>query len=316
MKKIKWGILGYARIARLFTIPAIIKSSNSEFYAIASRDIEKAKECKKEFNCPKTYTSYEELLDDKFIDAVYIPLPNSMHMEWAIKAMEKGKHVLCEKPIALNSNEAIRMKDVSIKNNVKLMEAFMYRYTDRIMKLHELLDSGIIGNIKYINSTFRFYLDRENTIKMKSELGGGSLYDVGCYPLNFVGLIMKDTPLSISAEFIKQDGVDIMFTGILKYKNGVIAVINSGFNAYERNYSEIIGDEGIIKIPDTFLGSPGNIIVITKKGKKEIEVKESDRYELEIKDFVDSIIYDRKPYIDLDDSIRDMRIMDKLLSNL
>src|SRR5699024_4598003 len=205
-------ILGYARIARLFTIPSILNSSNSEFYAIASRDEDKLKECQEKYGCKKTYLSYDELLCDPKVDAVYIPLPNSLHKEWVIKSVEKGKHVLCEKPISINAKEAVEMKEASIKNNVKLMEGYMYRYTDR-----------------------------KNTIKMKAELGGGSIYDVGCYPLNFVGMIMDEKPISISAEYVDQDSVDIMFTGTLRYKDGVIAVINSGFNAYDRNHSEIIG---------------------------------------------------------------------------
>src|SRR5699024_7633951 len=173
------------------------------------------------------------------------------------------------------------MKEASIKNNVKLMEGYMYRYTDRTKKLQEILDSGVIGDIKYINSTFRFFLDRENTIKMKAELGGGSIYDVGCYPLNFVGMIMDEKPISISAEYVDQDSVDIMFTGTLRYKDGVIAVINSGFNAYDRNHSEIIGTKGIIEIPDTFLGNAGTITITTEEGKKEVVVEESERYQLE-----------------------------------
>lgn len=313
MKKIKWGILGYARIARLFTIPAILNSSNSEFYGLASRDEVKLQEAQEEFSCKKTYLSYEELLDDPEIDAVYIPLPNSLHKEWVIKAAEKGKHILCEKPISLNSEEVKEMKKASEKHKVKLMEGYMYRYTDRIKKLEEVLESGVIGEIKYINSSFRFFLDRENTIKMKPELGGGSIYDVGCYPLNFAGMIMKEKPISLSAEFVNQDGVDIMFTGTLRYEDGVIAVINSGFNAYDRNYSEIIGTKGIIEVPDTFLGTAGKISIRTKEGIREVEVEESERYQLEIEDFADAILNDREVYIKIDDSIRDMEIMDELL---
>ncbi|HLR34444.1 MAG TPA: Gfo/Idh/MocA family oxidoreductase [Tissierellales bacterium] len=314
MVKVKWGILGYARIARLFTIPSILNSSNSEFYAIASRDEDKLKECQEKYGCKKTYLSYDELLCDPKVDAVYIPLPNSLHKEWVIKSVEKGKHVLCEKPISINAKEAVEMKEASIKNNVKLMEGYMYRYTDRTKKLQEILDSGVIGDIKYINSTFRFFLDRENTIKMKAELGGGSIYDVGCYPLNFVGMIMDEKPISISAEYVDQDSVDIMFTGTLRYKDGVIAVINSGFNAYDRNHSEIIGTKGIIEIPDTFLGNAGTITITTEEGKKEVVVEESERYQLEIEDFADAIINNREFHMNFDDSIRDMEILDRLIA--
>ena len=146
--KVKWGVLGYARIAKLSGIPAILKASNSEFYAIASRDKEKLRQCQEEFGCEKTYLSYDELLDDPEVEAVYIPLPNSLHKEWTIKAAEKGKHVLCEKPIALNSKEALEMVAACKANNVNFMEGYMYRYTDRIKKVQEIINSDVIGDIK------------------------------------------------------------------------------------------------------------------------------------------------------------------------
>jgi predicted dehydrogenase len=314
MKKIRWGVLGYARIARLSGIPAIMMAPNSEFYAIASRNEEKLEQCKKEFGVVKTYTSYDELLDDPNVDCVYIPLPNSLHKDWVIKAANKGKHVLCEKPIALNAEESTEMVKTCKKNNVNLMEGFMYRFTDKSKKVKEVLDSGVIGDIKYINSTFRFFLDRENTIKMKPELGGGSIYDVGCYPLNFVGMVTDKEPISVSAEYIYQDGVDVMFTGVLKYDNGIIATINSGFNAFNRMYSEIIGTKGLIEIPDTFLDDAGFITIITNEGRKDIPVEKCERYALEVEEFADAILNNKKPKLDAEESIRNMRIMDRLLN--
>lgn len=311
--KVKWGVLGYARIAKLSGIPAILKASNSEFYAIASRDKEKLRQCQEEFGCEKTYLSYDELLDDPEVEAVYIPLPNSLHKEWTIKAAEKGKHVLCEKPIALNSKEALEMVAACKANNVNFMEGYMYRYTDRIKKVQEIINSDVIGDIKYINSTFRFFLDRENTIKMKPELGGGSIYDVGCYPLNFVGMITGKEPQSVSAEYVYQDGVDVMFSGVMKYDNDIIAVINSGFNAFDEMFSEIIGTKGRVEIPDTFLDNEGLITLVTKEGKKEVQVDKCERYVLEVEDFADAILNDRPPMLTTDESLRNMRIMDKFL---
>lgn len=311
-KKIKWGVLGYARIARVSVIPAILKSDNSEFYAIASRDKEKIKQCQEKFGCSKTYTNYDDLLNDPDIQAVYIPLPNSLHKEWAIKAAQKGKHILCEKTFALNTQEAIEMIDASEKNNVKLMEAFMYRYTNRIKKVNEILDSGVIGDIKYINSSYRFFLNRDGDIRMSPGLGGGSLYDVGTYPLNFVGMVTGKAPVSMSAEYVLQDGVDILFTAVLKYDNNIIATINCGFNAFSRVFSEIIGTKGLLEIPDTFLGNQGSIFLTTDDGKKEISIEASDRYMLEVEDFADSIINDRKPFLSLDETVRNMKIIDQL----
>lgn len=314
-KKVKWGILGYARIARLNVIPAIMKSNNSEFYAIASRDKKNLEVCCKEFRCTKTYTNYDELLDDPEIDAVYIPLPNSLHKEWTIRAAQKGKHVLCEKPAALNTEEAHQMIEACEKNKVKFMEGFMYRYTNRTKKVQEIVNSGMLGDIKFINSNFRFFLDRENTIKMIPELGGGAIYDVGCYPIDFASLITGKDPDTASAEYVYQNGVDVMFTGVLKYGSGIIATVNSGFNAFGRMYSEIIGTKGVLHIPDTFLDNEGVITLTTDDGTKEIHVEQCERYRLEIEDFADAIINKREPLIKTKDTIRNMKIIDMLLSH-
>jgi hypothetical protein len=174
--KIKWGILGYARIARVNVIPAMLRSSNAEFYAIASRDKTKLKECGDTYPVSKTYESYDLLLDDPDVEAVYIPLPNALHKEWTIKAARKGKHVLCEKPIALNATECDEMIRICKEKKVKFMEAFMYRYTHRTKKVNEILASGKLGEIKYINSCYRFLLANPASIKLIPELGGAVHY--------------------------------------------------------------------------------------------------------------------------------------------
>jgi len=312
-EKIKWGVLGFARISRTNVIPAIKRTENSEFYALASRDPAKLKECKSQFNCSKLYDSYQKLLDDPEIRAVYIPLPNSMHKEWAIKAMNKGKHVLCEKPLALTEAEAKEMLEAAAKNRVLLMEAFMYRYTDRTKKVQEILASGEIGRIKYINSTYRFFLNRPNTIKVQPELGGGSLYDVGCYPIDFVGMVTDSLPESYSAEYTIEKGVDVIFSAALHYSDGVVATINSGFNAYREMHSEVIGTKGRLEAPDTFLGEAGTINVITDAGIRQVPVAESDRYSLEVSDFADAALTGRKPMLNLDESLRNIRVIERLL---
>ncbi len=312
--KIKWGVLGYARIAKKAVIPAILKTSNAEFYAIASRDREKAEECKKEFGCKKAYGSYDELLDDPEIQAVYIPLPNGFHKEWTIKAAQKGKHVLCEKPMALNTEECLEMIRVCEENQVNLMEAFMYRYTTRTQKVRELLDSGIIGDIKHIYSTFSFMMDRENDARMVEDIGGGSLYDVGCYPINFVGMITGKKPVSVSAKYEMKNGVDVLFSGVLGYDNGMIATINSGFNTFLRQYTEIVGAKGIMEIPDTFGDHAGTITITTAEGKQEIPVEKSERYVLEVEDFSAAILQNKKPMFSLEETVMNMKVIERLLA--
>jgi D-xylose 1-dehydrogenase (NADP+, D-xylono-1,5-lactone-forming) len=314
--KIKWGILGCANIAHKSFIPALLKASNAELCAVASRDAVKVVEWQQKFRFSKVYDTYDHLLDDPEIQAVYIPLPNHLHKEWTIKAAQKGKHVLCEKPIALNAEECQEMIQVCKKHNVKLMEAYMYRYSDRTRKVLDLIREGVIGEIRHINSTFGFsYYDAAN-YRMVGEYGGGSLYDVGCYPLNFSGMIPGQTPVEFSAEGVFHQGIDMAFSAVLKYDSGVISTIHSWFNGFGKQYSEIIGTKGMMMIPDTFKGNAGVITVVTDAGKEEIEVRESDRFLLEIEDFSDAIIHDREPMLHMEESLRNINMLDQLLHQI
>ncbi len=310
--RVRFGILGLARIAVQKLIPAILKSSNASLEAIATRDSSKIDSYRDQFKCTTYHSSYEELLDNNNIDAVYIPLPNSLHKEWAIRAMEKGKHVLCEKPLSLNADECTDVINASNKYNKLCMEAFMYRYTDRIKKVTELINSKVIGDIVQIHSTFRFMLDSAGAIRLHSELGGGSLYDVGCYPVNFLGMIMNDIPESVKTEYISEHGVDIQFTGVLKYRSGVIATVNCGFNAFFEMHTRITGKKGILEIPATFDGTKGSITVITDNGTREVAVNESDRFLLEIENFANAVLGKPSWLLPLEESLQNAKVIDML----
>lgn len=327
-RKIRWGVLGYARIARESVIPAIQRSSNSEFRVIASREESKLGECRARFNVPKAYLGYDELLRDPEVDAVYIPLPNSMHHEWTLKAAANRKHVLCEKPISLNAAECREMIAACSAHDVTLMEAFMYRYTDCTRKVIEVLKSGVLGDIKFVSSTFRFLLANPASIKLKPELGGGSLYDVGCYPVNFVGIVtdeiaraqsgdskvMGDMPESVSVECARANGVDMICSALMKYPSGLIASLNCGFNAHKQMFSEIIGTKGVLEIPDTFWDNAGVLILRTDDQRREIPVEQNDRYRLEVEDFADAILRGRAPHFSLTETQRNMEVMDRLFA--
>lgn len=313
---VQWGVLGAARIARLQIIPAILRSANARLHAIASRDPAKLAEFQALFGSFKVHDRYQALLEDPAVDAIYIPLPNSMHREWAIRAMRCGKHVLCEKPLALNSQEAVEMVEVARECKVLLMEAFMYRYTDRMAQINRVLNSGVLGQIRSINSTFRFLLDRENTIKEKPELGGGALYDVGCYPLNLIGLVAGAEPVSVSVECDKSHGVDVNLSALLRYESGLIASLHCGFNAFGRMHSEIIGTDGMLLAPDTFLDDAGQLSLHTRQGCALIPVAESDRYGEEIRDFSAAILENRAPMLSLEESLRTMRTLDCILQQV
>ena len=311
---IRWGVMGCARIARMQVIPAMLRCGNAKLQAVASRDPAKLSEFQSLFGDFSAHTSYEALLDDPSVDAVYIPLPNAMHCEWAIKAMRKGKHVLCEKPLALTAKEAEQMIATARECGVLLMEAFMYRYTDRAKKIQAVLDSGVLGEIRSINSTFRFFLDRENTIKENPALGGGALYDVGCYPLNLIGWATDAEPVSVQVEHCASHGVDINLSALLRYENGLIASLHCGFNAFGRINSEIIGTNGALIAPDTFLNEAGNLQLYLKDGLELINVAESDRYAEEIRDFSAAITEKRLPALNLDESLRNMRVLERLVN--
>lgn len=319
-RKIRWGVLGWARIARECVIPAILRSSNSEFHAIASRDPAKLAECKAKFNVAKAYSSYAELAGDNELDAVYIPLPNSLHREWTIRCAEQGKHVLCEKPIALNAAECREMRAACEANRVTLMEAFMYRYTERTRKVLEIVRSGELGEIKFIGSSFRFTLSNPASIKLKPELGGGSLYDVGCYPVNFIGMIVDAIgvapamPESVSIQVDRAGGVDVNFSGLMKYRPGLIAAVNSGFNTQRRVFSEIEGTRGALEIPDTFWDTAGALTLITGDERRQIPVEASDRYRLEVEDFADAILQKRPPQFSIAETQRNMEVLDRLFA--
>jgi len=314
-KTIKWGVLGYAGIARKHVIPAMIQAYNAEPYAIASRSKEKLEEAVKKFGFQKTYESYDALLQDPDVEAVYIPLPNTLHKEWAIKAARSGKHILCEKPLALTEADCIEMITVCKECGVKLMEAMMYRFTTRMKKMKELLDLGVIGEVKHINSTFRFLLADNSNVRVNKELGGGSLRDVGCYPINIIGLILNDYPISFTAQKVEFQGVDSSLTAVLKYKNGVIATASAGFDAQSTLLTEINGTRGSMIIRDSFIDTDTPILVISglEGTTTEYKIKACERYCLEVEEFSDMVINDLAPALDLSEVVRNNKLMEEIL---
>ena len=316
---IRWGVLSTANIGRAAVIPAIKASSNGKLIAVASRDSEKASKFAVDNQIPQSYGSYEALLADDQIDAVYIPLPNSLHRQWVIAAANAGKHVLCEKPLALNEKECFEMDKAAQINHVKLMEAFMYRFHPQTVKVIQLIKDKAIGDLKSIHSVFTFYVKNKNNIRYSSELGGGSLMDVGCYCVNIIRTLAGEEPVEVQAAVNWADsGVDESFTGIIKFESGLTASFSSSL-AIERNeFYYAAGSEGVIKVEHCFLpGMDDTEIILSnpKTGETSFSFNGVDQYQLMVEHFADCIINDLPLRYPALEAAKNLRVIDALYNS-
>ncbi|MBN4048444.1 Gfo/Idh/MocA family oxidoreductase [Flavobacteriaceae bacterium AH-315-O20] len=318
--KIKWGVLSTATIAVKHVIPAMLKSEYCEIIGIASRNKNKSGKIAKQFDIPSFYDDYQKLLDNKDIEAVYIPLPNHLHVAWAIKALQAGKHVLVEKPIALSSSDAEKLLKASLKyRNLKIMEAFMYKYHPQWIKVKKMINKGDIGELKTIQSSFSFFDDDAKSIVNKKEFGGGSLMDIGCYPISLSRFLFDAEPKSVMAQ-IKYDPkfkVDILSTVILDFDRGSSSFF-SATQLIENQEVHIFGTKGSIKFETPFNPPPNKpvkIWLIRDDVKKEYEFERCDQYTLQADDFSLAILEDHKVRTDLKDAVNNMIIIEKIIES-
>ena len=256
MTKLRWGVLGTARIVRK-TIPALQQTANGTVVAVASRDEARAEACAETYEISQAFGSYAALLESPELDAVYIALPNALHDEWVVRALEAGKHVLCEKPLALSAAECEDVKRVSKKTGFKVLEGFMYRFHPRFETLQELLRADVIGKLTFINVAHSFAAEGQDNIRWSSGLGGGALFDVGCYCVNVSRTLAGAEPLELSAfaNYVNaNDGgrVDSSFAGMLRFPAGITARFDCGVNLERRNYLELAGTEGRLYLENPF----------------------------------------------------------------
>lgn len=316
METVKWGILGTANIAKGCTIPGIKLAKNAELYAIAGRSIEKAKSFADEFGFKKYYGTYEELLQDKDVQAVYIPLPNNLHKEWVIKALKSKKHVLCEKPLALNAGEVLEMFETAKKNGVYLMEAYAYLHSPYMKSLRNDVKSGIIGDVDFIDTAFVTQGYKED-IRLYKEQGGGAMYDLGCYCTTMILSLVDSEPETVKAVADFSDkGVDEITTGFICFKNGVRASFNVGMilgkntNArVDRLY--IHGTKGFIK-SDVEYNQSGKLCyqIVTNSGVVERCIDVPQNYSLETEQLGKCILEGAKPFIPQEFSLKNAILMD------
>lgn len=317
MELIRWGILSTANIAQTQLIPAIQRSRNAEVTAIASRS-EKVYEVAEKLQTPKAYESYEELLNDLEIDAVYIPLPNHMHKEWIISAAKAGKHVLCEKPVTLTADEAKEVRDICAANHVQFMEAFMYQFHPQHQRVRDIISSGEIGEVRLMKASFSFYMnpeERGENIRMDIKKGGGSLYDIGCYCIHSVRNILQSEPkeVRVQAEIDKEHSIDLSALAYMKMDNGVPAIFDCSFDMSFRHEYEVIGTKGRIRVPRAYrpdnYGGEGQII-IEKENEQRVEKMIADQYAMEVEHFSECVIEGKTPSYSIENTIKNMEVID------
>jgi len=292
VEPLRWGILSTANIGRAAVIPAIQASRGGEVVAVASRDEERAREFAKGLSIPKHHGSYEALLDSDAIDAVYIGLPNSLHHEWTIKSAAAGKHILCEKPLALDAAECEEMDAAAREANVTLMEAFMYRFHPRTERVVELVQNGTVGPLRAINASFSFRLTQPDNIRLDPELGGGALMDVGCYCVNVARTLAGSEPVEVQAfaSWAESD-VDAQMAGTLRFDNGLFAQIDCALTLERRERYVAAGTDAYLDVERAFLPGKDETTIDEHRGRETTahEVEGADEYQLMVEHFADCV---------------------------
>jgi len=317
---IKWGVLGTAGIAMGCTIPGMSKAEGCELYAIAGRNEAKVNSFKEKFGFKKAYIGYDELLSDPEVQAVYIPLPNHIHCEWVIRSLKAGKHVLCEKPLAMNAKEAEEMYKCAEENNVILMEAYAYLHSPYVASLIKDIKDGLIGDVDYVESAFltQGYIE---DFRLHKEFGGGAMYDLGCYCTTMIlsCIDSKYTSVKACADF-SNEGVDTLTAAVIDFENGAKATFNVGMNLgigsnsrFDRLY--VHGMKGCIK-SDVEYNREGELeyTLISNGEKITRKVFAKQNYTLEIEDMNKCITLGEKPLITKEFSIYNAKLIDEVLN--
>jgi len=320
--KLRLGVLSTADIARTKVIPGMKKASRVEVVAIGSRDATRARVVADELGIPTAHSSYESLLADPAVDAVYIPLPNHLHAEWATAAARAGKHVLCEKPLAMTAGDAQAMVDIFAAAGLHLMEAFMYRQHPSWIAVRELVSSGRIGRLTAIQSWFSYFNDDRTNIRNIREAGGGALFDVGCYSVNLSRMLFGTEPTRVEASITRDphSGVDILTSGILEFGDGV-ATFTCSIRAEDDQRVHVYGTEGRISI-----GIPFNIppdrpteVFVTAGGDPPVApgteiliFAAADPYTAEVERFAAAILDDLPTPVPPEDAVANLRVIERI----
>ena len=308
---VKWGIISTANINRL-VIPGAHASPKVDLVAVASRDQARADEYAKKWEIERAYASYDALLADPEIEAVYISLPNSLHVEWSIKSLEAGKHVLCEKPLSRNAADVEAAFDTADRVGRLLSEAFMYRHNPQTKRAKQLVDEGAIGELRLVRAVFSYSLYDEDNIRLRTDVDGGALMDVGCYTVSGSRLFAGEPERAHGEAWFGPTGTDWVFGGLLRFSGNVVAVFDCGTAMPERDELEAIGSEGSL-----FLDDPWHckvpVIEVRRDGEVErIELEPVDSYRLELENVSDAIRGEGGLLLGRDDAVGQARALEAL----
>jgi len=314
--KLRWGILSTARINDALLNPLKVSRRN-QLVAVSSRTQDKAEAYARKIKIKRAYGSYQALLADPEIDVIYNPLPNHLHAEWTIKAVQAGKHVLCEKPLALTVQEVDAIADASGESGKVVAEAFMYRTHAQSSKVKEIVESGKLGKVKLIHGSFTFVMTNPDDYRWNPEMGGGGLWDIGCYPLSFMRMVLSTEPLEVYGREVKgPSGVDEVFAAQMRFPNDVFAHFDCSIKIPFHVFMEIIGDEGTLIIPKPFNPGAREKLFLIKGNKTEtIALKGTDPYVSEVEDMSDAILLGRPPRVSLADSRGNVAVIQALFES-
>jgi len=322
--KLRWGILGAARINERL-LPAIVEAENAELVAIASRRPGAAAETLAKYGPDQTraraYDDLEDLLNDAEVDAVYLPMANHEHAPWALRAIESGKHVLCEKPMALTVDDISAIETAARRHKVTVMEGFMYRFHPQHARVLELINSGLFGEVRSVRATYSFMMRpaRRYRLEQPVENGGGALWDIGCYAVHSARMFFEDAPVAVTAvSSYVGSGADISSSGVIDFGRGRFAQFDFSFERARRSEYEVIGSKGGIKC-HTVWQLPGDIPIIswwTEDGRQcEERLPPANHFRLEVDHFSDCVLNGREPALSLDDAKDNCRILEAAMQS-
>ncbi len=315
-RKLRWGLLSTARINQALIKPLHL-SKRCELTAVASRDGERASQYAKEWDIPTSYGSYEELINDPEVDVIYNPLPNHLHAEWTVRACLAGKHVLCEKPIALSVDDVEQIQNAAEAACVVVMEAFMYRHHPQTQRVIKMVQSGEIGDLHYMRGAFSFTLNRKDDIRWDPGFGGGGLWDVGCYPISYFRAVTGGLPSSVQAiQQLTPSGVDGVMAVQLAYPQQIMAHMNCGIILPGYSSVEFHGSSASILVPNPFKPKERSEITVIKNGDQEVHrFRSSDLYLGEVENMADAVLEGKPALISLEESRQNIQTLSAILQS-